>query len=504
MEKSFVCLAVTESTLKENINRIREYKDLIDMVELRADFLDKKELPHLEKFPGMTDLPVILTIRKKADGGMYTEEENERLALLKKGSAGKYKFVDLEEDLKHNGIASFIKEKGKEIIRSFHDFNGVPEDLTSRIKNLSQNPGEIPKAAVMPMCTADLIRLLKTYKECEGIRKILLGMGTFGFATRILASYLGSFLTYCSAPQKSAAPGHIDPLTLENLYRFSNISEKTAVYGIIGNPVMHTFSPKIHNRGFNHIDLDAVYLPFHVDSVKDFMHVAELLGVQGFSVTVPHKEEIIRYLFEQDKSVKQIAACNTVIRRNHYENKRGDGEKDSGWFGVNSDGTGFVEPLREKIHKPLSNLRATVIGAGGAAKAIVFALVSEGAEVLIINRTVQKAEKLANIYQCAWGGLDTDGISRIRSYSDIIVQTTNVGMEPDIQGDPVPDYRFLGHEIAYDIVYKPPMTCFLKRAQQAGCPIIMGKEMLLGQAFVQFRLFTGKEYPDKTGIKTLL
>ncbi|MBN2535911.1 MAG: shikimate dehydrogenase [Spirochaetales bacterium] len=493
MEKSFICLAVTESTLDNNIKRILEYKDHIDMVELRADFLDKEELRYLDKFPGMTDIPAILTIRRKSDGGMYTSGENERCALLEKGSAGKYQFVDLEEDLENEDITARIKEKGKTIIRSFHDFNGVPHDLASRIKKSGQRPGEIPKAAVMPLCTKDLDRLLHSYKECKGIRKILLGMGTFGFPTRILASYLGSFLTYCSAPQKCAAPGHIDPVALENLYRFRNISRNTALYGIIGNPVMHTLSPAIHNRGFSQTGLDAVYIPFQVDSVKDFFPVAEFLDIKGFSVTIPHKEEVIRYLTQQDKSVEQIAACNTVLRL------------DPGWRGVNTDGTGFMEPLREnKRLESFNNLRATVIGAGGGAKAVVFSLVSEGVDVLILNRTVGKAEMFASPYHCAWGGLDSEGLKRMSSYSDIIVQTTKVGMEPDIQGDPVPGYRFKGHEIAYDIVYKPAMTNFLKRAEQAGCTIIQGKEMLLGQGFVQFRLFTGKEYPDKAGIKALL
>jgi 3-dehydroquinate dehydratase / shikimate dehydrogenase len=492
MKKSNICLAVTEPTLKDNIDKVRKYNKYIDMVELRADFLDKDELQYMERFPDMTDLPVILTIRKKEDGGHYTGDENQRCALLDKGASGNFRFVDLEEDLRHHDITLRIKNKGKTVIRSFHDFNGIPDNLARRMKDLA-GPGEIPKAAVMPRSTKDLIRLLECYAECEGMKKILLGMGSFGFPTRICASLLGSFLTFCSVPQMSAAPGHVDPVTIKELYRVKLITKDTLLYGIIGNPVMHTLSPVIHNRGFIDLDLDAVYLPFHVDSVMDFMHVTDILSIRGFSVTIPHKEEIIQYLSHHDESVTRIGACNTVVRR------------DPGWYGLNSDGRGFLEPLKKRLDKtPLDNLRGTVIGAGGAAKAVISTLAAEGVDLLILNRTVEKAEHCAARYHCAWGGLDADGFDRMESYSDIIVQTTNVGMEPDIHRDPVPGYQFKGHEIAYDIVYKPQMTHFLTRAHKAGCPVILGKEMLLHQAFVQFRLFTGKEYPDKEGIYDLV
>ncbi|MBN2444032.1 MAG: shikimate dehydrogenase [Spirochaetales bacterium] len=498
MKKSLICLAVTETTLGKNLNTILKYRNSIDMVELRADFLDKAELPFLHKFPRMTDLPIILTIRKKTDGGKFVSDERQRRQLLGNGIQGNYSYIDLEEDFTDNDFSKRIKKKGVKIIRSFHDFSGVPHDLSRRIKALAKSPGELPKAAVMPQSTSEVYRLLQCYKECDHMDKILLGMGTFGFPTRILCSSLGSYLTYCSAPGASAAPGHIDPVTLTDLYRFREISPKTFVYGIIGNPVMHTFSPCIHNPGFARIGLDAVYLPFHVDSIKDFMEVAEFLDIRGFSVTIPHKENIIQFLDKKDQSVTQVAACNTVVKEESTH-------KPARYCGVNTDGIGFVEALKERLNKTsLDGLKVTTIGAGGAAKAIVFALVSEGAEVLIINRTVHRAEKLADSFHCAWAGLDDDGLLKMQDYSDIIVQTTSLGMEPNSNMDPVPGYTFKGHETVYDIVYKPEMTLLLKRAQKAGCSIILGKEMLLGQAFVQFRLFTGKEYPDKAGVRILL
>jgi 3-dehydroquinate dehydratase / shikimate dehydrogenase len=493
MKKSFICLVLTEKTLKKNRDCINTYKDHIDMVELRADFLDPGELPLLPTFPSLSDVPVILTIRKEKDGGHYKGDEGKRREFLKNGVSGGYAFVDLEEDLRDEVFTRKIKAQGPRVIRSFHDFAGVPKDLVQRVKTLAHEPGEIPKAAVMPQSTADLHRLLKATEACGPMEKIILGMGSYGFPTRVLATPLGSFLTYCSVPGKSAAPGHIDPVTLTEMYRFRGITSGTALYGIIGNPVMHTFSPRIHNPGFARINMDALYLPFQVDSVDDFINLADYLNIRGFSVTIPHKEEIIRHLSHKDPTVEQVGACNTVAR------------KESGWYGLNSDGIGFVEALKEKLRgRSLAGMRGTVIGAGGAAKAIVFALVSEGVEVFIISRTASRAEDLASSCGCAWAGLDSYGLSCMEKYSDLIVQTTSVGMEPNDDADPVPGYSFRGHELVYDIVYKPEMTVLLQRAQDAGCPIILGKEMLLGQAFVQFRLFTGREFPDKEGVRTYL
>jgi 3-dehydroquinate dehydratase/shikimate dehydrogenase len=313
----------------------------------------------------------------------------------------------------------------------------------------------------MPQSTADLHYLIKAINECGDMEKIILGMGSYGFPSRILATPLGSFLTYCSVPGKSAAPGHIDPVTLTDLYRFRQITRGTALYGIIGNPVMHTFSPRIHNPGFARIGLDALYLPFHVNSVHDFIDLADYLDIQGFSVTIPHKEEIIQYLSSKDVTVEQVAACNTVVRN------------DGGWHGVNSDGIGFVEGLREKGGgRSLRKMRGTVIGAGGAARAIVFALVSQGVEVLILNRTVSRAEELAHSCGCAWAGLDSRGLKQMEGYSDLIVQTTSLGMEPHDDLDPIAGYEFKGHEVVYDIVYKPEITVLLQRARDAGCSII--------------------------------
>jgi 3-dehydroquinate dehydratase/shikimate dehydrogenase len=246
---------------------------------------------------------------------------------------------------------------------------------------------------------------------------------------------------------------------------------------------MHSKSPLIHNEGYRIQNLDAVYVPFQADELPVFMETAEVLRIQGLSVTIPFKQEIIPFIKRIDSSVNSIGACNTILRN-----------PEGYWTGTNTDAPGFIAPL-EKLFNKLDYKTATVIGAGGAARAVVYALKRAGCRVCILNRTPSKAEELAGFFQCFTAGFDAKGISLMEDYSDIIIQTTSVGMEPDIDSDPVPTYTFRGTETVYDIIYAPLETKFLKRAREAGCRTIQGIEMLRGQAVLQYKVFTGLDYP---------
>jgi len=483
MEKSRICLALLEPTIEANINQALRFKYMIDMVELRADYLDRYQMTYIYRFPEFVNMPVILTFRRKSDGGKFEGSDIERLGLMKQAITGKYTYVDLESDVHNPELERILKTKGIRVIRSLHDFRGVPDNLTATLESLAAVPGEIPKLAVMPQSTADLLKIVQCARDAKVKEKILLGMGDYGFPTRILATKLDSFLTYCSVPGNNAAPGHVDPVTLETTYRFKTISPATRVFGIIANPVMHTLSPVIHNSGYTKLNLDAVYVPFRVDSIDEFIKLIPLLDIRGFSVTIPYKEQIIPYLAGKDKVVNTIGACNTVVKTS------------SGLQGSNTDAAGFIAPLKQLVQKPLAGLKATVIGAGGSAKAVVYALTKEKVQVLIINRTLARAEQLAITHNAQFAALDAAGLSLMEQYSDLIVQTTSVGMEPDEDHDPVPEYQFKGHEIVYELIYKPLATVFLDRAEDAGCKIISGLDMLHEQAYAQFLTFTGQEYP---------
>lgn len=485
-----ICLSLTEPTIDENLFLLDKYRSHVGIAEIRGDFLRAGELSRLREFPGLIDLPVILTLRRGRDGGKWEGREAERLALYRDCIDAGYAFFDLEEDLPTQEWEPRWLKKGK-IIRSFHDFEGVPAGLTRRFLDLPRNGHEIPKAAVMPRGSNDLITLFETAGEVRRHRGsdqpwLLLGMGDFGFATRVLAGWMGCWFTFTSGEGRSAAPGHIDPARMENLYRYSRITRDTPLYGILGHPVMHTRSPEIHNRGFAAAGLPGVYIPFETDDPAGFLSWASGAGFRGFSVTVPHKEAVIPLLEEKDPTVEAIGACNTVIRLDS-----------GGWRGVNTDAAGFIRPLLRRFPRGIAGMDTSVIGAGGAARAVVYALVREGARVTVYNRTVERAEVLAREWGCLFGPLDE---LESAGSPGIVVQTTSAGMDRPGAGagdDPVPGYRFRGEETVFEIVYAPPRTPLMVRAEEAGCRVIGGMEMLNAQGWAQFKIFTGTRHPEE-------
>lgn len=355
------------------------------------------------------------------------------------------------------------------------------------MRRLPRGLTEIPKAAVLPRSSRDFLRVLRAVEALRGMEKVLLGMGDFGFPTRVLAQRLGSLFCY-STPDAAhaAAPGHVDPAVLDELYRYHRISASTEVFGVIGNPVMHSFSPVIHNRGFAELGRDAVYLPFLVDEITPFLEAADMLSIRGLSVTVPHKQAVLAALVRRDEVVQAVGACNTMYR-----------DPEGRWTGTNTDGIGFLAPLRAAFGGSVPpGLGATVIGAGGAARAVVSALAGAGAAVLVLNRTLEKARALADEFHADAGPLGPEGVGKLEGHRDLIVQTTSAGMAPQTGIDPFPECQFTGREVVYDLVYVPSTTAFLARAIQAGCPVIRGRRMLLSQAYAQFRIFTGRDYPE--------
>lgn len=479
MESAQLCLCLTGRTLDQNLKTLEKNRNFIDMAELRADFLDPDERSHLNRFPALAGIPLILTVRKDADGGQFRESESIRREILSRGIQGNYRFVDLEGDLDDISLEETIRQRGARIIRSIHAFDGIESLAAQKIERLRRKPDDIPKLAALIKSTAELNQLIQMQDRLPEGDRILIGMGSYGTVTRILAGRLGLFLSYTSTAGAEAAPGQIDPETLDGIYRFHRIGPNTAVYGVIGNPVAHSFSPGIHNPAFSRLGINAVYIPIQVDRIDDFFPLAERLGIKGISVTIPHKQTVLAHLRSRNAAVDATGACNTLVR------------SDSGWHGENTDVGGFLAPLAPHI-KELSGKRATVIGAGGAARSVVYSLRKEGCSVLILNRTPSKARDLALAFDCRWGPLNTKGVSQAASFNDLIVQTTSAGMALHSEEDPFPDYCFTGQEIVYEIVYTPPVTPFLSRAIAAGCHTIKGIDMLIAQADLQFRLFTGQ------------
>ncbi len=474
-----ICLVLTGKTIQENREQLAKNRPYIDLCELRVDYLEPTQYTHLSTFPQEADLPVILTCRREADGGQFKGSEKERVALLEAALEGPFTYIDLEIDLKRASLEQKARAKGVKIIRSLHDFKTIPTDIFHRMAKVAAK-GEIPKMAVMVNSVTDLVTLFRAKEELAEVEeKIVVGMGEFGFPTRPLYKRVGSLLTYCS--EGEAAPGQITPKMMKELYRADCVNDNTKIFGVIGNPVLHSFSPLIQNRGFHEINFNAIYLPFPVDAVRSFFILAEMLKITGFSVTVPHKQSVLPYLGKITREVKQIGSCNTVVRSKNL------------WKGTNTDYYGFINPLIKEIDsKEIQS--ALVVGAGGAARAVVWALRNHGCRVTIVNRDPERAKKLGNETMSSWDSLEN---AHLYGEVDLIVQTTPLGMAPFEGQDPIPDYELKKRQTLYELIYRPHYTPLLKRAEEKGCRLLFGIDMLLRQGKLQFESFSGYHYPKR-------
>ena len=491
-----ICLCLTEKTLGRNLEILNKYRRFADIAELRVDCLDPNERLLIRRFPELAGLPVILTIRRDIDGGYFTGGEGARVKLLARGlayadadSRFNFAYVDIEEDFSVPSLEEAARTFGTRIIRSYHDLNGVIDNISAKIKSMQRTGDEIIKVAFAAKSTKDVLRVFRSSKNRADQDKILICMGYYGIYSRILAEKFGSFLSYSCALSETETPGaagQLDVQELAELYRFRKINKNTKVYGIAGYPLKASVSPWFFNTVFGLENTDAVYVPFPTDSVTDLLELAEEMDVQGLSVTVPYKEAVLSGLANSSAAVQSIGACNTVSRA------------PEGWFGENTDSTGFSNSLLNFLGcKNLKRQKAAIIGAGGAARAVAAEIYRLGGKALILNRTVHKARDIASQYNFRWAGLDNHGMEMMTKYSGIIIQTTSVGMEGHNASDPLELYAFTGKEAVMDLIYTPAVTPFLKRAAAAGCKTINGYDMVIRQACLQYASFMEREIPQQ-------
>ncbi len=261
------------------------------------------------------------------------------------------------------------------------------------------------------------------------------------------------------------------------------IDAETSLYGIIGHPVRHSLSPIIQNLAFTSYNINAVYLAFEVTELSGAIKGVKALGIKGLSVTIPHKINIMSFLDEIDIMAQKIGAINTVVNRDGY------------LLGFNTDWLGALLSLKEKTE--IKGKRFVILGAGGAARAIAFGLKKEGAEIIIVNRTYEKGCALAkeiNAHAFPWEKLPALA-------GDVLINTTPIGMWPEIDTSPVDEKVLAKFELVMDTVYRPLKTKLLQIAENLGCNTIGGLKMLIYQGAEQFRLWTKKEPPVEKMLK---
>ena len=494
MNHPLICMTLTGSTLEEDMKLVKKYDKQIDLVELRVDYLTEDEQLYVKRFPSMVSKPCILTIRRDIDGGKFGGSEFSRtnlfgraLAFADPDKTRNFAFVDFEDDYHIPSMQDAAMAFGVRVIRSLHSMTEPILNIRERCEAMRKTGYEIPKIAFAPKTLSDVLNLFSEGVKMIDYDHILCAMGAEGLPSRILSGYTNSFLTYVSPAEmlkNTNSIGHLDPITINEVYNFKKINENTKLFGITGWPLIRTSSPELHNFGYRKCGIDAVYMPVKSQSISEAIHFCERMNFKGLSVTIPHKESVLYYLNEQAPEVIQIGACNTVVFQ------------DDKLIGFNTDASGFKRALLEFLGPiKIKRVKVAIIGAGGAAKAIAYTLKQLGAKVCIFNRSVEHAAQLAEKYGFDYCALEPKCVAKLDEYSNLIVQTTSVGMNLEEtsseKNDPIYFYDFRGNELLFDLIYTPKVTPVMKRANRAGCKTCNGYKMLEYQAFEQFRLFTG-------------
>ena len=486
-----ICLVLTENTIDKNIQLIERYRPWIDIVELRADFLDPQELLYIRRFPKLAHIPAILTIRRFLDGGAFKGGEGSRITLFARGLAfadteplNNFAYLDLESDVQAPSLEEAAQAFNIGIIRSVHSIKAPIKDVAAKLQEIRRTDEEIVKIAYRANNLAEATEVFRDTAKLNG-NHILIAMSKYGIPSRILAAKLHSSIVY-TMPREYIAKYHleqefVDPITLNTLYHFRTINDETSIYGVVGSDTTKSLSPAIHNKGFEQKKINAVYIPISGTNIKEVVDFATCTGISGLSVTHPFKFDIIPFLDSIGPISTACGAVNTVLF---------NGGKRQGF---NTDIDGFSRALQEFLHvRSLRFKHIAIIGTGGAAHAIANAVHLLHGKACIFGRSAEKAKQLARRYNFQWAVSDLASVRILKKYSDVIIQATSVGMHEN--EDPLEFYSFSGSEKVFDVIYAPEKTALLKRAEAAGCDICNGYDMLRYQAYKQFELFTGGSY----------
>lgn len=462
---------------------IAEHKFLTEqgaeLVELRLDYIGRAvSLSRLlDERPG----PVVITARRRDDGGRWMKSEQERLMLLRSSIAAGVEYVDIEAD-----IASQIPRYGntKRII-SFHDMSETPENLEELHAAMAEEDADIVKIATMANSFADNIRMINLVRNAK-VPTIGICMGEIGAVTRLLANRLGSPFTYATfSGGRKMAPGQLDWKEMRDLYQYDKIDADTELFGVVADPVAHSYSPLIHNSAFEDQELNARYFPFRVPK-HDLRHLVDNcqdLNINGLSVTIPHKEDAIEFCTQAESSATGIGAVNTMVFH------------DGNCLGYNTDYRAAMDCIEElfKIDKnkdrPMQGMTALVMGAGGVSRAVAWGLKQRNCEVMIASRTLERSQILAAEIGCR----AIEWEDRHDHKINLLVNGTPVGMHPDVNTSPYNESAMNQYLAVFDTVYNPENTMLIKYAKRAQCRIITGVDMFVRQAAYQFKLFTGRD-----------
>lgn len=494
-----LCVAVQGATAAELFARADAARKDSVFLEFRLDFLSKPAaaLPELKAFLARHhEITSIATCRRKPYGGHFTGSVNAELEILLKAAEIGCHIVDVEiESVEHCTRPQFAKFRaalrasGNALLISSHDLTRTrrPDGLNQTAQRIAAHEPEFVKVVTTARSLADNLAVLQMVEDQSlGSHIVGLAMGEEGIISRILSPRAGAAFTFASAAEGiETAPGQISARSLLDLYRIEQLDPATRIFGVAGNPIAHSLSPIMHATAFRRENVNAIMIPLKVRNLDDLLTVVRDLPLDGVAVTMPLKQEVLPHLANTDPLTSRIGACNTL-------RTGADGKL----YGFNTDVAGVVRPLERRMR--LKGARILVLGAGGAARAAVFGLVEQGAEVYIVNRTHEKAVALAR--KAKAHVLKQNVLSKQRF--DAIINTTPCGMTGIKQQLPIKENE-LNASLVFDMVYTPIETPLLKLAKSRGLAVISGLEMFVQQGARQFEIWTGKPAPESEMLRVV-
>ena len=477
-----VCLAVTGADPVELIEKAEGLIRDNTFLEFRLDYLSRPALalPKIKRFTEYhPQVVAIATCRRKASGGRFRGSMASQLELLGKAAVAGCHLLDIE-------LQTATKCKPEQLQRlrnraalilSYHDFRGTKrlEETLDKMVAISADYYKIVSTATTLYDNVTMMKFLEKRSDKHSL--IGLCMGEQGIISRVLGVRAGSVFTFASvSPDEKTAPGQVTAQDLRNTYRIEQVDAATRVYGVAGDPVVHSLSPAIMNTALRRENVNGVYVALHAKALKDLLACVRDIPIHGLSITMPYKEAILKHLDNTDSHTTKIGACNTVVRA-----------QDGKLYGFNTDAAGVVRPLEQRI--TLAKAKILVLGAGGAARAAVFGLKERGAEVYILNRSVGPAKKLA--HRAHARVIKRADLKKLAF--DVIINATPVGMG-NTRESPLNENEIKARYV-FDMIYDPPETRLMKLAKAQGAQVIPGIEMFVHQAARQFEIWTGKPAP---------
>jgi 3-dehydroquinate dehydratase/shikimate dehydrogenase len=490
-----ICIAITGQSAEEMVEKAAVALRDTTFIEFRLDYLPKPAaaLPGLKQFLSENGAATaVATCRCKDNGGKFEGSNAAALDILLKAAEAGFQLVDIElesvEKLPKNTMQK-LRDAGSAVILSFHDFKqtGDLDAVYARMEPFAPDFMKVVPTARSLTDNLKLMHFLERMEDRSNSSIVGICMGEAGIISRVLGLRAGSAFTFAAATVgDETAPGQIAARTLLETYRIDQVDVATKVYGVAGDPIRSSLSPLMMNTAFRRETVNAVYLALQTKNVEDLFKLAREIPIQGLSVTMPLKEGVIKYLERTDPLSAKIGAVNTISRL-----------PDGKFYGFNTDVAGIVGPLERRLS--LRNAKVLVLGAGGAARAAVFGCRDKGAEVWILNRTPETAQKLAR--QAGAKTIKRDALAK--QPFDVIINATPAGMSGN-KTSTILAPEELNARLVFDLVYNPVETPLLRMARQKGLAVISGVEMFVQQGARQFEIWTGKPAPEEEMLRVVL